>query len=92
MGAALGKRYIEVYPVAAAAVVGSWLGGVNPPSGGGGTLGEGGFPPPPPPTTKIAIFRFSVTRQTAMPIRIVPRFCAGVCGRFEKLPYSCRNP
>ena len=30
-GAALGTRYIEVYPVVAAAVVGSWLGGVNPP-------------------------------------------------------------
>ena len=42
--------------------------------------------------TKIAIFGFSVTRQTAMPIRIVPRFCARGCGRFEKLLYGCRNP
>ena len=31
MGAALGKRYIEVYPVAAAAVGRFWLRGVNPP-------------------------------------------------------------
>ena len=41
-GAALGKRYIEVYPVAAA-VGRSWLGGVNPPSGGG-RFGKG-LPP-----------------------------------------------
>ena len=27
--------------------------------------------------SKIAIWGFSVIRQTAMPIRIVPRFCAG---------------
>ena len=27
-----------------------------------------------------------------MPIRIVPRFCARGCGRFEKLLYGCRNP
>ena len=37
-------------------------------------------------------FRFSVTRQTALPIRIVARFCSWGCGRFEKLPYGCRNP
>ena len=38
--------------------------------------------------TKIAILGFSATRQTALPIRIVPRFCAGGCGRFQKLPYG----
>ena len=38
------------------------------------------------------MFDFSATRQTAMPIRIVPRFCARGCGRFEKLLYGCRNP
>ena len=27
-----------------------------------------------------------------MPMRIVQRFCAVGCGRFEKLPYDCRNP
>ena len=27
-----------------------------------------------------------------MPIRIIPRFCARGCGRFEKLLYGCRNP
>ena len=37
------------------------------------------------------IFGFSVTRQTALPIRIVPRFCTGGWGRFEKLLYGCRN-
>ena len=42
--------------------------------------------------TNIAILGFSVTRQTAMPIRIVPRFCARGYGRFEKLLYGCRNP
>ena len=35
---------------------------------------------------------FIVTRQTAMPIQIVPRFCARVYGRFEKLLYRCQNP
>ena len=34
----------------------------------------------------------SVTRQAAMPIRTAPRFCLGVCGRFEKLLYGCRDP
>ena len=38
------------------------------------------------------ILGFSATRQTAMPIRIVPRFCARGYRRFEKLPYGCRNP
>ena len=52
----------------------------------GVTPGGGGRP------TQITIFAFSATRQTAMPIRIVPRFCArGYC-RFEKLLYGCRNP
>ena len=37
-------------------------------------------------------FGFIVTRQTAMPIQIVPRFCARGCGRFEKLLYGCQNP
>ena len=37
-------------------------------------------------------FVFSVTRETAMPIRTAPRFCLGVCGRFEKLLYGCRDP
>ena len=37
-------------------------------------------------------FGFSVTRQTAMPIRTAPRFCLGGCGRFEKLLYGCRDP
>ena len=37
-------------------------------------------------------FRFSVTRQTAMPIRTAPRFCLGGRGRFEKLLYGCRDP
>ena len=87
-GAALGKRYIEVYPVAAAAVGRSWLGGVNPPQRRrpiweGVTPGGGGRP------TQIAIFAFSATRQTAMPIRIVPRFCARGCGRSEKLLCGC---
>ena len=90
-GAALGKRYIEVYPVAAAAVGRSWLGGVNPPSGGG-RFGRGLPPGGGGRPTQIAIFAFSATRQTAMPIRIVPRFCARGCGRFEKLLYGCRNP
>ena len=35
---------------------------------------------------------FIVTRQTAMPIQIVPRFCARGYGRFEKLLYRCQNP
>ena len=66
-------------------------GGLTPPSGGGRiwegvTPGGGGRP------TQIAIFAFSATRQTAMPIRIVPRFCARGCGRFEKLLYGCQNP
>ena len=89
-GTTLGKRYIEVYPVAAA-VGRSWLGGLTPPQRRrpiweGVTPGGGGRP------TQIAIFAFSATRQTAMPIRIVPRFCARGCGRFEKLLYGCRNP
>ena len=37
-------------------------------------------------------FGFIVTRQTAMPIQIVPRFCARGYGRFEKLLYRCQNP
>ncbi len=37
-------------------------------------------------------FGFIVTRQTAMPIQIVPRFCASGYGRFEKLLYRCQNP
>ena len=37
-------------------------------------------------------FGFSVTRQTAMPIRTAPRFCLGGCGWFEKLLYGCRDP
>ena len=37
-------------------------------------------------------FGFIVTRQTAMPIQIVPRFCARGYGRFEKLLYCCQNP
>ena len=37
-------------------------------------------------------FGFIVTRQTAMPIQIVPRFCARGYGRFEKLLYGCPNP
>ena len=42
--------------------------------------------------TKVAIWGFSVTRQTAMPIRIVPRFCArGYC-RIEKLLYGLSKP
>ena len=43
------------------------------------------------PTTDLC-FGFIVTRQTAMPIQIVPRFCARGCGRFEKLLYGCPNP
>ena len=35
---------------------------------------------------------FIVTRQTAMPIQIVPRFCARGYGRFQKLLYGCQNP
>ena len=35
---------------------------------------------------------FSVTHQTALPIRIVPRFCARGYRRFEKLLYGCRKP
>ena len=27
-----------------------------------------------------------------MPIRMVPRFCTGWYGRFEKLLYGCQNP
>ena len=42
--------------------------------------------------TKIAILGFSVTRQTAMPIRTAPRFCLWGCGRFEMLLYGCRDP
>ena len=45
METTLGKRYIEVYPVAAVISGGGrgiLAGGVNPPSGGGGTLTEGG--------------------------------------------------
>ena len=38
------------------------------------------------------LFGFIVTRQTAMPIQIVPRFCARGYGRFEKLLYRCQNP
>ena len=77
--------------MAAAAVGRFWLRGVNPPQRRrpiweGVTPGGGGRP------TQIAIFAFSATRQTAMPIRIVPRFCARGCGRFEKLLYGCRNP
>ena len=42
---------------------------------------------------KIDLFSgFIVTRQTAMPIQIVPRFCARGYGRFEKLLYGCQNP
>ena len=37
-------------------------------------------------------FGFIVTCQTAMPIQIVPRFCARGYGRFEKLLYHCQNP
>ena len=37
-------------------------------------------------------FGFIVTRQTAMPIQIVPRFCARGYGRFQKLLYQCQNP
>ena len=41
---------------------------------------------------KIDLFSgFIVTRQTAMPIQIVPRFCARGYGRFEKLLYHCQN-
>ena len=39
-----------------------------------------------------SFFGFIVTRQTAMPIQIVPRFCARGYGRFEKLLYRCQNP
>ena len=64
-GAALGKRYIEVYPVAA--VARSWLGRVSPPErrrpiwegvapGGGG---GGGWP------TKIVIFVLLPFQQVA---------------------------
>ena len=42
--------------------------------------------------TKIAICGFSATRQTGMPIRIVPRFCPRGYRRFQKLLYGCRNP
>ena len=41
--------------------------------------------------TNIAIFGFSLTRQTTMPIRIVPRFCARGYRRFEKLLYGCQK-
>ena len=52
---------------------------------------------PCPPADILArchfiFFGFSATRQTAMPIRIVPRFCARGYRRFEKLLYGCRNP
>ena len=45
-GAALGKRYIEVYPVAAAAVVRSWLGVVTPPPAAAVEDWLGGLNPP----------------------------------------------
>ena len=35
---------------------------------------------------KNSDFRFSVTRKTVLPIRIILRLCAGVCGQFAKLP------
>ena len=38
-----------------------------------------------------SFFCFIVTRQTAMPIQIVPRFCARGYGRFEKLLRRCQN-
>ena len=41
---------------------------------------------------KCPVLGFIVTRQTAMPIQIVPRFCARGYGRFEKLLYGCQNP
>ena len=44
------------------------------------------------PGPKITILCFSVTRQTALPIRIVQRFCARGYGWFEKLLYHRRNP
>ena len=61
------------------------------------TPGMGGFTLPSQgvdfwPGPKNRDVRFSVTRQTALPIRIVLRFCVGGCGRFEKLAYGCRNP
>ena len=37
-------------------------------------------------------FGFIVTRQTAMPIEILSRFCAREYGRFEKLLYHCQKP
>ena len=40
----------------------------------------------------VSFSGFIVTRQTAMPIQIVPRFCARGYDRFEKLLYRCRNP
>ena len=39
-----------------------------------------------------SFFGFIVTRQTAMPIQIVPRFCARGYSRFKKLLYRCQNP
>ena len=54
------------------------------------------FDPCPLPETLTPLpfyfFGFSVTRQTAMPIRTAPRFCLGGCGWFEKLLYGCRDP
>ena len=44
------------------------------------------------PHCHFIFFSFSVTRQTAMPIRTAPRFCLGGYGRFEKLLYGCRDP
>ena len=67
-GAALRKRYIEVYPMAAAAVGRSWLRGVNPPSGGGRFLG-GGYPPAAaagPPKLRFLIFQQLAKRLTQL--------------------------
>ena len=39
-----------------------------------------------------SFFGFIVTRQTDLPIQVVPRFCARGYDRFEKLLYSWQNP
>ena len=37
-------------------------------------------------------FGFVTTRQTAMPIQIVSKFCARGYGRCQQLLYQCQNP
>ena len=44
------------------------------------------------PPKNDSFFGFIVTRQTALPIQIVPRFCARGYGRCQKLLYQCQNP